>query len=540
MIRQLFSATNRVAAVLLLLASCFPAFAAEKLAAVPSGPTQAINPSELKLHLEFLASQEFGGRYTLSPTFKVAARYIATRLENYGYKPAGDNGSYFQTFDLIKSRTDAEKSSMTLTVKGEAMPLKYGEFANASGSDGSAEGNLVFAGYGLSAPDQKHDDYAGLDVKGKIVVIVSGTPKNIDPSLLKDEQEGAWAAELHGATGVIVIPSPRYLRAMASPTYLETSLRYELVRLAKGAGSKIPMVRLHKTVAEKLLAQMNTTVDQINAKATAKEEIKPQALEGSANFTVATFKTTVPSQNVVATLEGTDPKLKDEYVCISAHYDHINATAQGQINPGADDDGSGTSSLLNIAKVFTMQRPKRSLFIIFHAGEELGLLGSEYNADIAPAIPLAKIVTDLNIDMIGRSKKAGDTSKANEQLTDANTIYAVGANRISNELHNIHEATNNQYQHLKLDYLLNDPKHPDRIYFRSDHWNYAKHGVPVIFWFDGQHEDYHKPTDTVDKIDWEKMTKVARLIYGTAWRVANLNHRLKIDNPSATRAASGN
>lgn len=539
MIKHRFLAANRVAAVLLLLVFPFTTFAADpKLPAVPAGPMNAINPAELKLHLEFLASQEFGGRYTLSPTFKVAARYIATRLENLGLKPAGDNGTYFQNFDLVKTKADPEKSSMTLTLGGQPTQLKFGEFTNALSSGGSAEGNLVFLGYGYSTPDQKYDDYAGIDVKGKIVVVVSGSPKGIDPSLVQDEQEGSGAAAAHGAAGVIVIPSPRYLPSMMRPDWPQLVARYESVRLAKGAVSKIPMVRLHKEVADKLLAQMNTTVEQINAKARAKEEIKPQPLEGSAKFTTAVMQTTVPSQNVVAILEGTDPKLKDEYVAISAHYDHINATADGKINPGADDDGSGTVSVLNIAKALTMQRPKRSILFIWHAGEELGLLGSEYNADIAPVIPLEKIVCDLNIDMIGRSKRPGDTKKENEQLTDANTIYAVGANRISTELHNIHEATNNQYEHLKLDYLLNDPKHPDRIYFRSDHWNYAKHGVPVIFWFDGQHEDYHKPGDTVDKIDWEKMTKVARLVYGTAWRVANLDHRLKIDAKAAKAASN--
>jgi Zn-dependent M28 family amino/carboxypeptidase len=174
-----------------------------------------------------------------------------------------------------------------------------------------------------------------------------------------------------------------------------------------------------------------------------------------------------------------------------------------------------------------LQRPKRSIFIIFHAGEELGLLGSQYNTDHAPAVPLEKLQVDLNIDMIGRSKPAGDTDIADEQLTDKDTIYVIGANRISPELNEISETTNSDFEKLKLDYLLNDPNHPDRIYFRSDHWNYAKHGVPIIFYFDGVHVDYHKPTDTVDKIDFNKMTRVGRLVLETGWRIANLDHQLK-------------
>ena len=174
----------------------------------------------------------------------------------------------------------------------------------------------------------------------------------------------------------------------------------------------------------------------------------------------------------------------------------------------------------------SMERPKRSVLVIFHAGEELGLLGSEYNTDVAPVVPLDKVVVDLNIDMIGRSKPAGDTDARDEHLTDAHTVYLVGDDRISPELHQLSEETNNQFQKLKLDYFYNDPNNPERIYFRSDHWNYAKHGIPIIFYFDGVHVDYHKPTDTVDKIDFEKMTEITRLVFETGWRIANLDHRL--------------
>jgi Zn-dependent M28 family amino/carboxypeptidase len=164
--------------------------------------------------------------------------------------------------------------------------------------------------------------------------------------------------------------------------------------------------------------------------------------------------------------------------------------------------------------------------VVFHAGEELGLLGSEYNTDIAPAVPLDRIDADLNIDMIGRSKPVGDNEPEDEHLTDSRTVYLVGSNRISPELHQLSEETNKQFQKLKLDYYYNDPNNPERIYFRSDHWNYAKHGIPIIFYFDGTHVDYHKPTDTVNQIDFTKMTEITRLVFETGWRIANLDHRL--------------
>jgi Zn-dependent M28 family amino/carboxypeptidase len=166
------------------------------------------------------------------------------------------------------------------------------------------------------------------------------------------------------------------------------------------------------------------------------------------------------------------------------------------------------------------------VLVMFHAGEELGLLGSEYNTDYAPVVPLNQMVADLNIDMIGRSKQAGDIAMQDEHLSDANTVYLVGSNRISQELHQLSEETNSQFQKMKLDYHYNDPSNPERIYFRSDHWNYAKHGVPIIFYFDGTSVDYHRPTDTVDKIDFSKLTKVTRLVFETGWRIASLDHRL--------------
>jgi Zn-dependent M28 family amino/carboxypeptidase len=166
------------------------------------------------------------------------------------------------------------------------------------------------------------------------------------------------------------------------------------------------------------------------------------------------------------------------------------------------------------------------VLVMFHAGEELGLLGSAYNTDFAPAVPLDKMVVDLNIDMIGRSKPSGDNDRLDEHLTASDSVYLVGSNRISKELHEISEETNAQFQHMKLDYYYNDPNNPERIYYRSDHWNYAKHGIPIIFYFDGTHVDYHRPTDTVDKIDFAKLTQVTRLVFETGWRIANLDHRL--------------
>lgn len=524
-------------ALLLLAFISVNSFAAEKkLATPPADSVKAINPTTLKEHLEFLASDQLGGRYTLSPSFQIAAQYLATRLKAYGYKGAGDNGGYFQGFDVLTIKPDGDKMSANINVNGQKTDLAYGDFYNAGSKGGELSGGIVFVGYGVSAPRLNHDDYAKVDAKGKWVVTVRGIPKGIDSSAIKDEEQGDEAARAHGAIGRIALPTAQFVNAMKAnaEAFKARSLRNETVRLAYASEKGLPAITAGPALLDKLLPLTGETLDSLTAKVKDRGDFTPKDLDVTLNANLALNVTTIKTQNVVGILEGTDPQLKNQYVIFSAHYDHLKTGANGEIFHGADDDGSGTTSVLNIAQAMAMHPPKRSVFIIFHAGEELGLLGSQYNSD-HPAVPLDKTVVDLNIDMIGRSKPAGDTDKADEQLTDANTIYVIGANRISTELNEISEQTNKDFERLKFDYTLNDPNHPDRIYFRSDHWNYAKHGVPIIFYFDGVHVDYHKPTDTVDKIDFDKMTRVDRLVYETGWRLANLDHMLKKDVTEAAK-----
>src|SRR5947207_12210199 len=496
------------------------------LPAVPATDVDSITSTELRMHLEFLASNELGGRYTLSPSLGVAARYLASHLKAYGFHGAGDHGDFLQHFDLVSSRPDPAKSSLALTVNGQTTKSGFGDFITLGGSgSGTAEGPIVFVGYGISSPSQKHDDYANLDVKGKIVLVASGLPEGVDRSRLGRDESGDAAAAAHGAIGVIAIPAQRMTDFMKNRNFKDFALR-ESVRLAKDIDNRVPVVILGAELVEKFLPSVGLSLKDIHEAEKKHLALAPKTLDASANIILVSDSSRVVAQNVVGVLEGTDPKLKHEYVVFSAHYDHLKTSDKGEIYPGADDDGSGTTAVLTSAHALALDPPKRSVLVVFHAGEELGLLGSEYNTDFSPAIPLEKIVADLNIDMIGRSKPLGDKESADEHLTDANTVYLVGSDRSSKELHKLSEQTNSDYQKLYLDYYYNDPANPERIYFRSDHWNYAKHGIPVIFYFDGTHVDYHKPTDTVNKIDFTKLTNVTRLVFETGWRIANLDHRL--------------
>jgi Zn-dependent M28 family amino/carboxypeptidase len=536
---------RRVAAALLLAVLLSTTLhAGEAAVALPPlskpspGPVQAINETELRMHLSFLASPELGGRYTLSPGFAIAARYLASRLESYGFKGAGEKGSFFQPFELVASKPQVKDMSLKLTLGGQTRAYNFGDFFPGFGSPaGSAEGALVFAGQGVSATRLGHDDYEGLDVKGKVVVLAPGTPPGIDASALKDEERGAGAARAHGAVGIINLPSAMALRFMAAPNIAERLARNESIRLAGKNEGGIPTVTVNAKIAEALLAPVGLSLAALEEKSKAKEKLQPEPIDGTAAISVVFEERREKTQNVVGILEGTDPKLKSEYIAFGAHYDHLKTNARGESYPGADDDGSGTTAVLTIARAMSLQRPKRSVFIIFHAAEELGLLGAEYNTDINPAVPLDRIITNLNIDMIGRSRAAGDTSRENEKLADPDSVYLVGSNRISHELHAVSEQANAESEKLRIDYTYNDPSHPERFYFRSDHWLYAKHGVPVVFYFTGTHADYHRTTDTVDKIDFRKLQRVTRLVYETGWRLANFPRALKKDVEPAPAAA---
>jgi Zn-dependent M28 family amino/carboxypeptidase len=243
------------------------------------------------------------------------------------------------------------------------------------------------------------------------------------------------------------------------------------------------------------------------------------------------------TQNVVGVLEGKDSKLKKEYVALGAHYDHVGASGATGCRPvgtdsicnGADDDGSGTTALLTMAEAFSKgPRPKRSILFVWHTGEEKGLWGSDYFTRY-PTVPLKQVVAQLNIDMIGRSKKADDTTDANRMLSGPDEIYVIGSRMMSTQLGELNEAVNRDYLNLKYNFHYDEPNDPEQLYSRSDHYNYAKRGIPIIFYFDGVHEDYHKPTDSPDKIDYQKMQNVARTVFVLASELANAPTRPVVD-----------
>jgi Zn-dependent M28 family amino/carboxypeptidase len=289
-----------------------------------------------------------------------------------------------------------------------------------------------------------------------------------------------------------------------------------------------PNVTATDEFLEFLFSGSEFTYADLKARNERQEDLPAFTLKGvtlsfnlDAEYTVVNTRYT---RNVVGVIEGSDPLLKDTYMAFGAHYDHV-GYAQGmlgagetdRISNGADDDGSGTAALIGLARSFALgPKTKRSLIFVWHAGEELGQWGSRYFADYSP-FPMEKIVAQLTMDMIGRNR--------DNKESEANTVYPIGSDRISTELHNVMvDANAGMAKPLVLDFELNDPTDPERIYFRSDHYSYAAKGIPVIFFTTGLHPDYHRVTDTVEKINFEKMTRIAQLVFETGRRLANLDH----------------
>ncbi|HKY05271.1 MAG TPA: M28 family peptidase, partial [Blastocatellia bacterium] len=341
----------------------------------PARATESITATELKMHLGFLASDELGGRYTFSPSLKLAARYLASRLESYGYRGAARDGSFFQVVPLGYRNVNRSASEVVLNVAGTSKSFKYSDaFLSMSPSDINVEGEMVFAGHGISSPRNNHDDYAGLDVKGKIVVAMEGLPSSVNAAALLENEVGEEAALARGAVGMIRIAPSHYLSNWQDVTEWVTREQLGLVP-RPAAGKSIPTIVAGPPLIEALAGLLKIESSQlVNEPGESRARPKPAPIQATARIKMSgSVKLAPPTQNVVAVLEGSDPALKNEYLVLSAHYDHLETKSNGEVYNGADDDGSGTSAVLEIAQAFSMEpRSKRSILVVFHTAEELG------------------------------------------------------------------------------------------------------------------------------------------------------------------------
>lgn len=496
---------------------------------VPSGYASMITADQLKKHLTIIASDEMEGRETGTEGQRKAATYIESQFRAIGLKPARGLNGYQQYYPLYQD------SLVSSELKVNDVDGKYGTDyiipvrVNKSGEfKGKA---FVFAGYGIE--DKNYNDYLSANVKDKIVVIFLGEPKLDGKYMVSGtDQVSQWTnpgvskklelATLKGAAGVLFINPMQ-------ETFSESNVAY-----SRKSGVFYPVPDTQKLVNYALISHvyaknfLGPSIDSLIQYVKANKSFQLTQLfekKSKVKFDLKKHRNTIQASNVIGILEGTDKK--DEYVYLTAHYDHL-GKRNGIIYNGADDDGSGTVSIIQMAEAFVKAKsegkgPRRTIIFMTVSGEENGLWGSEYYSD-NPLYPLELTTVDLNIDMIGRI----DTERTSADTM--NYVYVIGHNKLSSDLPVINEGINNRYTQLTLDYKFDDPADKEQIYFRSDHYNFARKGVPILFFYDGMLKaDYHKPEDDIEKITWPLFEKRVRMIFHTAWEIANRESMLKRD-----------
>jgi hypothetical protein len=485
-----------------------------------------ITANDAKKHLSILASDDFEGRETGKPGADKAANYIANEFKKLGLV-APVNGSYF--FDVPLSETKLNITAFA--INGQTFNNGDDFFLNGLFADKSINASdVVFVGYGTEA------ELANTDIAGKVVLWINedkpeaGKTPNTSYRMTTARQAIVKAIQAKNPAAILAANGELgpLLKRFGS------SVRGGRLAIKKDGGVKLnataPVFNVTLAVADAVVKLSGKSyTDLKTAAATASQT---QSIKSTATIAYATENKDVKAVDVLGFLPGSDPKLKDEVLIFSAHYDHIGLVttpgATDKVNNGADDDGSGTTGVLEIAQAFVKAKkdghgPRRSVLFLANVGEEKGLLGSEYYTD-HPVYPLASTIADLNIDMIGR---VGEEYIGKPD--SANYVYSIGSNMLSSDLNKIGEDANNTYTQMKLDYKYDDPNDPNRFYYRSDHYNFARYNVPIIFYFNGVHADYHQPGDEVSKINFPLLAKRAQLAFYTGWELANRDNRPVVD-----------
>lgn len=491
----------------------------------------AIDSQTIKTHVYKLASPEFQGRETGTEGNRMAAAYIAEHFRSFGIPTIRQDQDYFQEVDF----STIKWSDIQLDVNGQRIEhlkeyLSVPQYFPVDQKRLDIN-SLTFLGYGIDDP--AYSDYKGKKYTGQHLLVYAGEPRNQKGKfrISGTDSISYWsfdpiakitAAKKAGAASIWIIQDQLPEMVMFARKYLLSGA------MLMGAAEKltevyVPHAFIAPSLGEKLVGAKRSKViklrNRINKKGKSGSVIIPVDMDLTAIHKV----TSTPGVNVLGFIEGSDPARKDEVVVVTAHYDHLGVRGK-DIFFGADDNASGTAAVLEIAESMALAKrngegPARSVLCMLVTGEEKGLLGSQYYSE-HPVFPIANTVANVNIDMIGRMDTLHKTP---------NYIYVIGSDRLSTTLHDINESVNKQYTNLELDYSYNSDEDPNQFYYRSDHYNFAKKGIPAIFYFSGVHDDYHRPTDTPDKLMYGKAQTIARLAFHTAWELANRRERIKVN-----------
>jgi hypothetical protein len=498
------------------------------------GAAALIKPEDIKADIYFLASDDMAGRNIGSLEDHIATDYIAAEFMRLGLKPVGDGGTYFQNMDVHAG--DVDKAHTTLTAKLDGVEHTYAidkdfRWNRQSLRNDNACGTVVFAGYGVSAPEFAYDDLAGTDLKGKVVMVLGREPQADDPKskfmgTLDSYHAFFWdkIEELRkrGVAGVLIVQDrvPRAVKPIpASAVRSAGGPSYAL----DGPMWDVPVFTVTREVADQMIAANGKNVDALQAE--IDHTLKPLTFEvarGSVCMAKAyTGLRTVHGRNVVAMLEGTDPKLKAETIILTAHHDHM-GVIDGHIFHGADDNASGVAGMLAVARAMVKGgvKPKRSVLFIAYDGEERIFLGSYFYVT-HPIVPLAKTVANINLDMIGRDEE--DSNWPLPADRNANMVNVLGT-RYNPGLRRVIDGENKES--LKLDYKM-DVVDPDSLWSRSDHFWFAALHIPQVEFQTGLHHDYHTENDSWDRINYPKLTRIARLVLRSVTELAGSPEKIE-------------
>jgi len=498
-------------------------------ARVDTAALESIRAEDLKSIVTFLASDELDGRETGSTANRIATAYLAHRFEAIGLEPAGDHGSWFQNFGLLQAKLGAS-NRLEFSRGPEKRELQLMEefYPSRLSSVGSASGPVTFAGFGISVPRLGYDDYAGLDLTGSVALIFSG-----EPGGRGDEEESSqWKlddeaqpinkilnAQGRGAVGVILFrPSKHGMRTgfRARNQWPEDPSQSPLMLEADSDLVKIPVAVVSVEAVE---SYFDKSPDDIRQAIEKEKRPASRRLELQATLNVDFETSRTETRNVLARWRGGDPRLKDEYILVGAHLDHIGESG-GKIFNGADDDASGTAAVLEVAEAFSRAsvRPPRSILFCLWNGEERGLLGSRYFIR-RPAVPLKQIKAVLQADMIGRNQEIPEKGDyrfgglpAQSASQNADTLHLVGYSRCAGLASLMAQANRNVG--LRLLEELDD--HPLQLIRRSDSWSFLAQGIPALLLTTGLHPDYHTTDDDADRLNYPKLARISRLIYLSA------------------------
>ena len=499
---------------------------------------QTISAADLKMRLSIIASDSFEGRETGKKGQHMTAEYIARQFISFGIPPIPNREStmenpvldYFQDIPLIQLQAGSGE------IKTKKANFIFGkDFYYTAGTDGQEikTKKIVFAGYGIQ--DSLYKDYEGIDVKGKTVMVLSEEPldKKGNSIITGKKDPSAWTsnrrqkaneAKRRKAAALLIVLDDFDKRFAQNKKYISTPLLHLDEGETNTEPPTMPVLYISKSMADQLLKEgkQKQSIDKFLAKIAKGKPTKPFEFDLELGLNIIRKMDKIHSENVLGYIEGTD--LKNELIVVSAHMDHLGKDSTVVFN-GADDDGSGTVAVVEMAQAFAQAKkeghgPRRSVLFLCVTGEEKGLLGSKWYTD-HPVFPLANTVCDLNIDMIGRVDP--------DHMKDTNYIYVIGSDRISSQLKVINETNNNTYTNMILDYRYDVPNEPNNFYGRSDHYNFAKNNIPIAFFFNGVHADYHKETDEISKINFPLMERRAQLVFYDAWEIANRDQRLVLD-----------